>query len=509
MSGSDHAAASEANRELASGDRASRLARPAMFGWALAAIVLVFGAVRLACVFNNLWLDEIWSLRLVEGLRSPMQILTDLRHDNNHPLNSFFLYLVKPGKADWVYRLLSWVTGTAAVGVAGLCGRRQFRLVQGDARAAANVAGLIAAALFGGCFLLVHYSSEARGYAPAVLGALVALYALTHADEARSSGWMTVYALACILGLLSHAVMFQCLVGGLAWTIVRVWQDRRKGCGTMLRLAAWQGVPWLFFFAYYFGFLRHVEIGGGPDHRLLPILGELAAYTLGLPASAGTCLALPLFAVAMAFAWWTMARRHAAFAALYVVMIVVAPAIALAASGFTLLFPRYFILSAAGMLLLVSYGLADAARRRGASQALAALLMAGFLAGNAIHVARLVRLGRGQYVAALRYIAEHTPTASIGVCSDYDDRNYLVMAYYAGAVGAGRSIDYYPNNDLPAGGPEWLFQHRLDEDPVPPEVFYLGPVGYRLERVFPHAALSGWDWYVYRNSKYAMAAGAR
>ena len=72
MSGSDHAAASEANRELASGDRASRLARPAMFGWALAAIVLVFGAVRLACVFNNLWLDEIWSLRLVEGLRSPM-----------------------------------------------------------------------------------------------------------------------------------------------------------------------------------------------------------------------------------------------------------------------------------------------------------------------------------------------------------------------------------------------------------------------------------------------------
>src|SRR5438128_1765967 len=81
----------------------------------LGAILVAAAAVRFACLFGDLWLDEIWSLRLLETVRSPVEILTRLLHDNNHPLNSLFLYLLMPAKAEWTYRLFSWATGSAAV----------------------------------------------------------------------------------------------------------------------------------------------------------------------------------------------------------------------------------------------------------------------------------------------------------------------------------------------------------------------------------------------------------
>jgi hypothetical protein len=43
----------------AASDESSAAAGDARFHWALGAMVAVFGAVRFACLFNDLWLDEI------------------------------------------------------------------------------------------------------------------------------------------------------------------------------------------------------------------------------------------------------------------------------------------------------------------------------------------------------------------------------------------------------------------------------------------------------------------
>ena len=64
-------------------------------GWALGVVVLFFAVVRMVGVFGDLWLDEIWSLRMVQSIQSPLEIFTTLQHDNNHPLNSLFLYIVQ------------------------------------------------------------------------------------------------------------------------------------------------------------------------------------------------------------------------------------------------------------------------------------------------------------------------------------------------------------------------------------------------------------------------------
>src|SRR5471032_1187414 len=139
------------------------------YGAALGIAVAAFAALRLACLRNDLWLDEIWSLQLVGLAHSPLQILTRLRSENNHPLNSLWLYLVGPGAPEWAYRLLSWATGSAAVGLAGLLARGQFkRMHPADPEGGAEAAGLITVLLFGGSYLFILYSSEARGYAPAL-----------------------------------------------------------------------------------------------------------------------------------------------------------------------------------------------------------------------------------------------------------------------------------------------------------------------------------------------------
>ena len=257
----------------------------------------------------------------------------------------------------------------------------------------------------------------------------------------------------------------------------------------------------MFLGLYYWGFVRRVEIGGGPKLALGNVLGTLSAFSLGLPSGWGVFVALPLFAGVIVVALVLLWRRDRAPLGFYLIAILVAPALGMWASRFALIYPRYFIVSATIGLLLAGYVLArlwDAGR---AARVGYVVLLGGFLLGNGMHATRLMRDGRGQYQRALRFIAERTSTATITVASDSDFRNSAIFDYYAKAVGPGHTLQYCPGNQIPSDGPQWVLLHRLD-DTVPPPAADLDIAGawhFRLERVFPHAPLSGWEWYVYRN----------
>jgi hypothetical protein len=126
----------------------------------IAVVVALAALVRLAATWNDLWLDEIWSLNLLGTLHSPAEIVTGLHHDNNHVLNSVFLYWLRPLGSDWLYRLpalsahrdgraRAWVTSSTA-----------------PARRATSRA-LLARSCWA-CRPLIQYSSEARGYGMAL-----------------------------------------------------------------------------------------------------------------------------------------------------------------------------------------------------------------------------------------------------------------------------------------------------------------------------------------------------
>lgn len=470
-------------------------------------LVLAFAGVRLAGLFGDLWLDEIWSLRMVEQIKSPAEIFTRLQHDNNHPLNSLYLYAVQPAEAGWVYRLFAWVTGSLSVGLAALIARHQAVRLQPGPVSTATAAAIITALLAGGSYLLIHYASEARGYAPVVFFALLGFYAVLRADEAPRWRWVLVYVTACVGGLLSHLAMLQVMLAGLGWSLVALWQRRAEWRQAWAAPAWLHASVWIFALAYYFGFVRHMEIGGGPEHRLIPVLGETAAHLLGLPVAAGATLALPLLFAFVVVTLGLMARRDARLAGFYLLVIFVTPAVGLLGSDFTLLFPRYFIVSAAFALLPLGWGLARFWSRGGMARWGVALLLAAFQTGNAFAVWRLARDGRGHYREAIRWLAQASPQTDIAVSSDHDFRNHAVIDFYQPAVGPGRRLFYVPADRVPRQGVHWLLLHRLDGEPPPASDVVADVHGNRYMRmqVFRHAALSGWDWHVYRHERLRPA----
>jgi len=131
-----------------------------------------------------------------------------------------------------------------------------------------------------------------------------------------------------------------------------------------------------------------------------------------------------------------------------------------------------------------------------------------FLAGNAYPIARLLIYGRGQYRAALLYMAENTPGAEIVVGSDNDVRNKATLEFHADALPGGKRLVYVSKGDWPEGGPEWFILHCQDLSYHPPARLRVAQGGeYAFSREFVHEGTSGLRWFVYRNVK-EPAAGA-
>jgi uncharacterized membrane protein len=471
-------------------------------------VVAACALVRLACIFGDLWLDEIWSVRLVSEIASWEEVFTRIVHDNNHPLNSIYLFLLFPAPADWMYRLLSVTAGSAAVAVAGLIGRMQWQLLFPEDAKGCRAAGLLTAGIIGASYLMIHYSAEARGYAPAVLFCLLALLSLLHANQDRSNRWALVYWAACVLGLLAHFTMVQVVLAGLLASLMQEAASKKSLVRRLLRLTYWQLLPCTFLCLYYLGFVRNLNIGGGTNNPLLGVLGEAAAYSLGFPAAVGTALALPLMLLLSIVALLDIWQRQRFLAVFYAAAIfVIQAASMLGTDQFTQRFPRYFTISAALTLLLIAHVLLRLWNSKPSMHIVIAALVVAFVIGNGIHASRLIRFGMGQYQRALRHIVARTPGEVITVSSDHDFRNFAMIGYYSSVAGPGKSIEYIRSGELPMTGTQWLILHHLaEEGPMARSQFDAWQNRYELDGIFPHAALSGWDWYVYRNVEFLPPA---
>jgi hypothetical protein len=167
----------------------------------------------------------------------------------------------------------------------------------------------------------------------------------------------------------------------------------------------------------------------------------------------------------------------------------VTPALILATARPEVVYPRYFLVN----VLLLQF-------RQGRSGKLVyGAALAAMLAGNAALTVRLLEHGRGGYQAALQYMLARTSGDELTVGSDHDFRNSLVLHYYYRRSGSEKRLVYYPRDEWPATGPEWVLTQNPEPQFSPPKVLR-DPSGnaYRLEAVFPYAGLSGWHWAVYQ-----------
>lgn len=184
--------------------RAVRAPAHASDRWAIGIIVgaVIGGALlRIAMAQGDLWLDEVWSLTLVQPLTSAVDVFTGLSHDNNHFLNSLWLFWLGPDRAPWAYRVPAVALGALSVVLAAWVVWPR------------SPAGAAAAAVFTATSMpLVVYGSEARGYAGLIAAILLAIAAFdraldpgTEAADRRKARWL--FGAAVGIGTLFHLTM--------------------------------------------------------------------------------------------------------------------------------------------------------------------------------------------------------------------------------------------------------------------------------------------------------------
>lgn len=469
-------------------------AAPAWPAWArwplLVAVALAGLVVRVGAARGDLWLDEIWSAELARQVSGALDVFTRVHHDNNHYLATLWLRLAGDDP-PLLARGLALLSGAAALAAMALAAApRGWRVA------------LAATALASGSAFLVHYQSEARGYAPAVLGALAAYQALDRFLATRRPGWALLAGGAAALGILSHLTFVLILAGALAWIGRVAWRRRALDPWLLAPLVPpIATLAWLWLVD-----LRFLVRGGGPEDTTWDVLRELWRSTFNLPPGAAEWLGLPL----LALVGWRLVRLRregddrwaffaGAFGAAAATVIVRGPGDYLAA--------RYFAVCVPFLLLLVAEALgALAPAGRGGAVGLAGLLLLFAIAGVA-PVGRLITDGRGRYREAIGYMLDHGTGSPITVGTDHEFRNGMVLGFHAERMRLGKPLVLLTGR---AGGPppEWYLRHEFQPAPQAAQGL-LGPgdVPYRLAAVFPYAGLSGWTWLLYRRADLAGRSG--
>ena len=207
----------------------------------------------LAAAVGDLWLDEIWSIQFARAAGSPIEILTRFHHDNNHVLNTLFLWSVGVQNTLFVYRLFAVVSGMMALLLVGYL-----------ARAWGASEALLAVVLTGTSYPLVLYFSEARGYAPAIMFGLLS-YALLRGNWCVFNPYrMIAFWTASVLGILSHLsfviVSLALVLASLANAVLIEGPHGRRLIGFL----AYHVPPFAFLGWFYVFFAREMVIGGGP-----------------------------------------------------------------------------------------------------------------------------------------------------------------------------------------------------------------------------------------------------
>jgi hypothetical protein len=347
--------------------------------------------------------------------------------------------------------------------------------------------------------LLIHFGTEARGYSLAIFFALLAWYALQQFEERRSWIWIVVFWSAVILGFLAHLEFVICSAGLVAWALWRFVRYRSKWRQAVLDLFALFTVPIVLSLAFYFVAIRGMEIGGGPKYQVTPLLIKTASYMVGGPASGAAAGIAALLAVASIYVVliYLMFERDDRW--IFYAVVIMAPVGLIAILLPVPLSVRYFMVSVAASLLLLASGYAALVRRGVAGRDIGLTLLAVFVAGNAVNTGNLLRFGRGQYLAALRFMENNSDGREIVITSDHDFRNRMLVNYYKRYLERPDDLQYVDQATLNESGADWLILHRFELAGPPDRVTDVYRNTYQLVRIYRYSDLSGWNWLLYHN----------
>lgn len=459
---------------------------------------MVAAGLRLRGIFNDLWFDEIWSIDRMRQAGSPWAIFSTIHHDNNHYLNTLWLYCVGGDHGNWPgYRLFSLLAGVGSVAMAGLIARPRGWL-----------AVAVTILVFGFSYLQILYASEARGYAPAVCFALSAFYCLRRSFERPGWAMGALFSLCEVLALASHLTAATLMAATLVWTVGHVSRAEARGAAAWARALVWHVPQWAFLGVLYIVDLRMMKIGGGSisNQSLIDAYGGALAWGMGASAAPSVQLVACALAVVVIGLGLALLRREGTGAAVFFAgVIAVFPLAAIVVRQSDFLYPRYFLLSVTFLLLLGSFVAAEAIGRGGRFRIVGWGCVAVFVAMNSLATLKLFADGRGAYRAAFQFAAE-TPSQGeeLKITGNQDFRILLPLQFYAPAIATNRRVQYLSQEEWPATGADAVVFVRDSvqrHEGIPPQFGDRFGHTYKLAQVFPAGPLAGFDLAIYRRQR--------
>ncbi len=457
----------------------------------LAALIVLAAIVRVIATHNDLWLDELISLRIANAVKTPWQIFSNVHSDNNHYLNTLFLYVASKRNYAPAYRWLSVLWGVLLV-PAGY-----WLMVRRSRVEAVILAGLLACS-----YPLIHFSSEARGYSGALLGSVLACAAIarwmTRTDRGRESLFLgLVYGLALVLAILSHltacVIWFSLAAGSLIALAQRPERTR-----WISRWVALNFLPASIFAALYFFDLRFLTELGGPPMTVWHALGRLLALGLGWPAKDAASVwivSVPLMGLIV----WQLAaeRKSEEPLAVLLTMIYLVPILCVVIMQPSFFSSRYFLVILPFLYVPLAMLLARLVTVQSGRIAIVTVL-ALFLAGQTHLYTQFLQVGRGQFTVALQYMTAHTQSSQLKLASDQDFRSSVELAYFAPKVLNNQQLLYVTRDSRASTEPDWYIVHKEGyEAPGPAELIVRDqPTWYRVT-YFGASELSGQAWTIY------------
>lgn len=473
-------------------------ARRERLWWAaVGAIALAGFALRIIAARGGLWTDEAWSVIYAAEARDALGVFLRINHDNNHHLYSLWLQAIGPTASPLLARAPAILAGSlCTIAAAILVGRRS------------RGGGIVAALLFSVTPTLVVFGSEARGYAMMLLAALIMLLLVSDALERRSARWRP-WALAVVatFGMLSHMTMAAPVAIATLWYYV----ERRRQCGPKraLRDAIRLMGPALIATAAVIAFVftaaalspAGMRLGGylpfsGRDY--IAALDDLTLWSAGLEAPLPWLVPLLACAAAVLIALrrpdWLGSR-----ALLYALLILAVPVGALVLRAGNSGFPRYYLASVVGVLLLASEWIARGLAGRAPVRAAAALLLVTVIGVGAYRDTALVQLQRGMPARPVTDMAALSP----GGARVALDQRRLQSVVTVAALRRG-----YPVHFATGCGPaDFLLAAQLRWTPTPATV---DRCGVQMEAIDSSVTvpLTGESWVLYKRQSLQRLEGA-
>jgi len=465
--------------------------------WVLAFGLAVAVLLRAAGLSTEVWMDEILSVRLVEGLRSPFGVFTDIHSDNNHYLNSLWLWVVGSPAPGWMMRLPTLVLGAALVVLA-------YRVT----RSRGQTEAAITAALFAVSYPLIHYSSEARGYGYLVFFTLAAYGAFRSWTSAGGARAGAVYAVSSAFALLAHlgfATVFAALV---LWSVLEVIDSREERARVAWSHSGVHLLPAVTLLVLYLIDIRYMSAAGG-FARLGPLesLAGAAGLVTGVaPGAVGLLVALCAWA---AIAFGVRSRYHESRnETVFLVAAITFSFVSGALPGYG--YPRYYLTALLFSLLFLGHATALAiATERWKVLGISLLVMVGAI--NLAQTLRFVSVGRGMYREATQYMAAEATTAPVTVAGSHDLGSVLALDYYAPPSDEGGVLEYYchstttygcslarPSSSREEDPPRFYILASLDDRFSHPDIMSVPDLDeYEFVRSYPKYGLSGVYWVLY------------